>query len=140
MISVKEWLIKNPREKGELELDMLEIAINCYHIISLLWDRTTRKYTDNFLIYKIQETIELFINSLPEEVDFADLYDRMKESYDQAKKLDIKQSDILKLFGREVDNYLGNEYGLVVDVKIVLLIYLLELNGITKEQIFEKYQ
>lgn len=145
MNRVLTYLQNNPRErKGSVEEDLLEIGINFYHIISLLWDRTTHKYTNEFLIWKTREILELFISNLPEHVSI----EEVQNHYDECM-LTIKTecttspegyAHLFTFLGLEIDNYPNNNYGLPLELKIAMLIFLLEQKaGITVDQIFEKY-
>lgn len=141
MKNVKAWLERNPRAREEkIEQELMKMGITLYHIMSLLWDKTTRKYTNDFVIYKTQELIEMFINSLPEEVNL-DLINERMAAAKSAIMEDAKDIDsIVDVMGAEIDNYPGSQYGLTIDFKIAILLYALNLKGITEDQIFEKYQ
>lgn len=141
MKNVKAWLERNPRVREEkIEQELMKMGITLYHIMSLLWDKTTRKYTNDFVIYKTQELIEMFINSLPEEVNL-DLINERMAAAKSAIMEDAKDIDsIVDVMGAEIDNYPGSQYGLTIDFKIAILLYALNLKGITEDQIFEKYQ
>ena len=141
MKNVKAWLEKNPRAREEkIEQELMKMGITLYHIMSLLWDKTTRKYTNDFVIYKTQELIEMFINSLPEEVNL-DLINERMAAAKSAIMEDAKDiASIVDVMGAEIDNYPGSQYGLTIDFKIAILLYALNLKGITEDQIFEKYQ
>jgi hypothetical protein len=141
MKNVKAWLERNPRAREEkIEQELMKMGITLYHIMSLLWDKTTRKYTNDFVIYKTQELIEMFINSLPEEVNL-DLINERMAAAKSAIMEDAKDMDsIVDVMGAEIDNYPGSQYGLTIDFKIAILLYALNLKGITEDQIFEKYQ
>ena len=141
MKNVKAWLERNPRAREEkIEQELMKMGITLYHIMSLLWDKTTRKYTNDFVIYKTQELIEMFINSLPEEVNL-DLINERMAAAKSAIMEDAKDMDsIVDVIGAEIDNYPGSQYGLTIDFKIAILLYALNLKGITEDQIFEKYQ
>lgn len=141
MKNVKAWLERNPRAREEkIEQELMKMGITLYHIMSLLWEKTTRKYTNDFVIYKTQELIEMFINSLPEEVNL-DLINERMAAAKSAIMEDAKDIDsIVDVMGAEIDNYPGSQYGLTIDFKIAILLYALNLKGITEDQIFEKYQ
>lgn len=141
MKNVKAWLERNPRAREEkIEQELMKMGITLYHIMSLLWDKTTRKYTNDFVIYKTQELIEMFINSLPEEVNLDLINERMAAAKNAIME-DAKDMDsIVDVMGAEIDNYPGSQYGLTIDFKIAILLYALNLKGITEDQIFEKYQ
>ena len=141
MKTIKEWLSQNPREKSDaVELELLYMGINLYHVLSLLWDRTTRKYTNEFIIYKTQEILECFVNNLPEDVPFEILEQRISDAKNAIQE-DAKDIEtVMMFFGAEIDNYPGSNYGLTLDFKIGILLYALELSGISKEQILAKYQ
>ena len=141
MKTIKEWLALNPREKSQaVELELLYMGINLYHILSLLWERTTRKYTNEFVIYKTQEILETFINNLPEDVPFEIVEQRISDAKNAIQE-DAKDIEtVMMFFGAEIDNYPGSNYGLTLDFKIGILLYALELKGISKEQILAKYQ
>lgn len=141
MKTIKEWLSQNPREKSDaIELELLYMGINLYHVLSLLWDRTTRKYTNEFIIYKTQEILECFVNNLPEDVPFEILEQRIGDAKNAIQE-DAKDIEtVMMFFGAEIDNYPGSNYGLTLDFKIGILLYALELKGISREQILAKYQ
>ena len=141
MKTIKEWLSQNPREKSDaVELELLYMGINLYHVLSLLWDRTTRKYTNEFIIYKTQEILECFVNNLPEDVPFEILEQRISDAKNAIQE-DAKDIEtVMMFFGAEIDNYPGSNYGLTLDFKIGILLYALELKGISREQILAKYQ
>ena len=63
MKKIYEWLKENPRPLKELEYELLEFGINFYHIISLLWEQTTRNHTESFLIWKTREMLEILLNN-----------------------------------------------------------------------------
>jgi hypothetical protein len=50
MIRIQNYLKENPREINNTELSLLEIGINYYHLISLLWNPSNKTYTKEFLI------------------------------------------------------------------------------------------
>ena len=138
---IKEWLKNNIREvDNKIELELLYMAINLYHVLSLIWDRTTRKYTNDFLIYKTQEILECFIYNLPENIPMEIIEERIEEGRNVASKEAKNIEDLMIIFGAEVDNYPGSQYGLSLDLKISLLLHGLNLIGISDKQIFEKYQ
>ena len=138
---VKQWLQNNPREKNDkIELELLTIGINLYHVLSLIWDKTTRKHTPEFLIYKTQEIIEGFVNSLPDDVPIELVEDRVKNARIAISQDAEDIETIMMFFGAEIDNYPGSQYGLTLDFKIGILLHLLNLKGISDKQIFEKYQ
>ena len=141
MKTIKEWLSQNPREKSDaVELELLYMGINLYHVLSLLWDRTTRKYTNEFIVYKTQEILECFVNNLPEDVPFEILEQRISDAKNAIQE-DAKDIEtVMMFFGAEIDNYPGSNYGLTLDFKIGILLYALELKGISREQILAKYQ
>lgn len=141
MKTIKEWLSQNPREKSDaVELELLYMGINLYHVLSLLWDKTTRKYTNEFIIYKTQEILECFVNNLPEDVPFEILEQRISDAKNAIQE-DAKDIEtVMMFFGAEIDNYPGSNYGLTLDFKIGILLYALELKGISREQILAKYQ
>jgi hypothetical protein len=141
MKTIKEWLTLNPREKSEaVELELLYMGINLYHILSLLWERTTRKYTNEFIIYKTQEILETFINNLPEDVPFEIVEQRISDARNAIQEDAKNIETVMMFFGAEIDNYPGSNYGLTLDFKIGILLYALELKGISREQILAKYQ
>ena len=116
------------------------MGINLYHVLSLLWDRTTRKYTNEFIVYKTQEILECFVNNLPEDVPFEILEQRISDAKNAIQE-DAKDIEtVMMFFGAEIDNYPGSNYGLTLDFKIGILLYALELKGISREQILAKYQ
>ncbi len=140
MKKVKLWLEKNPIEQvDKIELELLFMAINIYHILSLLWDRTSHKYTKEFIIYKTQLVLETFVNSIPETFTIEEIDERIKDGRELASREGKDIKTILEIFGAEIDNSPMINYGLTVDLKICFLLNALNLIGITDEQIFEKY-
>ena len=84
---IKEWLQNNPRTKEEkVELELAKMGIDIYHVLSLVWDKTTRKYTNEFIIYKVQEIMEMFVNNLPESMPVEIVEERLVESMDIVEK------------------------------------------------------
>ena len=137
---IKKWLLNNPREKEEkVELELAKMGINIYHVLSLVWDKTTKKYTKEFIIYKIQEVIEMYVNSLPDYIPTELVEEKIKECMDVAENNSVTIEDIVYAFGSEVDNYSGSKYGLVIELKIACLFRCANLIGISNNQIFEKY-
>lgn len=135
---IKQFLTTNPREKEPLiEYEMLKMSIDYYHIVSLLWEKTTRKFTKEFVIYKTQEILEIFTNNLNEnDIEAADrLIEQSLNVFQQSNSLD----DLFALLGVEFDNYPGCQDGLSIDLKIGALFRILELSGFSKSQILEKY-
>ena len=140
MKTIREWLKNNPLKNYVVEQGLFIIGVNIYHIFSLLWEKTTRKYTKEFLIYKAQETMELFISMLPEEVDIAVVVERVTEARQTIQKSCSTIESMIEILGAEVDNYPGNQYGLSADFKLAFILEGLNAIGISDEQIFEKYQ
>lgn len=141
MLRIKNWLKNNPRPHEEkIELELLKMAIDLYHVLSLIWDKTTRKYTDSFLIYKVQELLESFVNSVPEDVPYELIDERINNAKSTVSQDCNGTEDALMFYGAEIDNYPGSQYGLTLDFKIGILLYILEQKGISENQIFEKYQ
>lgn len=139
MIRIEKYLQEKPRENKELCYSLLEIGINYYHLISLLWNPGNKTYTDNFLIWKTQEILEILTQSaINYEMSVLDLNNRLIEAMEYFKNAD--QDTLLQMLGVEIDNHPQNECILSLDLKIAILIKLLDLKGITIEQIFEKYQ
>lgn len=137
---IKEWLQNNPRTKEEkVELELAKMGIDIYHVLSLVWDKTTRKYTNEFIIYKVQEIMEMFVNNLPESMPIEVVEERLIESMDIVEKSNNTIEDIVGFFGVEVDNYPKSEYGLPIDLKLACLLKCINLIGISNNQIFEKY-
>lgn len=122
----------------DLELELLEFGINFYHLVSLLWDRTTRKHTDEFLIYKTRELIEILLSNIDyQQVD--DLILRMEKADEIIKSIPSTEQ-LFTAMGVEIDNHINNEFGISIEFKLSIILHLLKLRGITEEQIFEKYQ
>lgn len=122
----------------DLELELLEFGINFYHLVSLLWDRTTRKHTDEFLIYKTRELIEILLSNIDyQQVD--DLILRMEKADEIIKSIPSTEQ-LFMAMGVEIDNHINNEFGISIEFKLSIILHLLKLRGITEEQIFEKYQ
>ena len=137
---IKEWLQNNPRTKEEkVELELAKMGIDIYHVLSLVWDKTTRKYTNEFIIYKVQEIMEMFVNNLPESMPVEVVEERLAESMDIVEKSNNTIEDIVGFFGAEVDNYPKSDYGLTIDLKLACLLKCINLIGISNNQIFEKY-
>lgn len=122
----------------DLELELLEFGINFYHLVSLLWNRTTRKHTDEFLIYKTRELIEILLSNIDyQQVD--DLILRMEKADEIIKSIPSTEQ-LFMAMGVEIDNHINNEFGISIEFKLSIILHLLKLRGITEEQIFEKYQ
>ena len=137
---IKEWLQNNPRTKEEkVELELAKMGIDIYHVLSLVWDKTTRKYTNEFIIYKVQEIMEMFVNNLPESMPVEVVEERLIESMDIVEKSNNTIEDIVGFFGAEVDNYPKSDCGLTIDLKLACLLKCINLIGISNNQIFEKY-
>lgn len=139
MTRVQNYLQKNPRPTQDLELSLLEIGINYYHLISLFWNPTKKTYTNEFLIWKTREIIEILVSlAIANNLSITDLNQRLLdaiEAFSQVKSED----EIFRIAGIEVDNHPNNNYALSLDMKIAALVRLLEFKGITIDQIFEKY-
>lgn len=137
---VREWLKINKREEVIVEQGLFLIAMNTYHVLSLLWEKTTRKYTNEFLIFKAQEIVEILTSILPEDVDSFLVQSRMDDGYNVAKENCSSVENIIELIGVDFDNYPGSRYGMPADFKIGILLYALEMKGINKELIIKKYE
>lgn len=136
---IKRYLETNPREKeNTLPKELMKMGINLYHILSLLWDATTRKYTNEYVIYLAQELLEMFVNDLPEQANLDDMEERMEEVEKIFEEANL--NEIIELFGIEIDNCPENKYGLSIDLKIGAVLRALNCKGISNYQIFEKYQ
>lgn len=136
---IKQYLELNPREKETtLPKELMKMGINLYHIMSLLWDATTRKYTSEYVIYLTQELLEAFVNNLPEKTDIDEMETRIEEVERIFEEATL--NEVIELFGIEVDNCPENKYGLSIDLKIGALLRALNCKGISNYQIFEKYQ
>lgn len=124
-----------------MEINLCEIAINFFHVISLLWEKTTRKYTNDFIIYKIREILESVSNMVEDEQTLQLIYADIKESKRSLQEANISVEYCIGTLGSEVDNHENNQYRVPLDWKLTILLYLAEkVAGITEEQIFEKYQ
>lgn len=138
MEKIIAWLNNNPRTTGELEYEMLEFGINFYHLISLVWNKTTRKHTDDFLIYKTREMIEILLSNVNKGSE-KEFIDRVKSAMESIKN--IADEDLLSLIGADVLGTVDNEgFRVSVEFKIAMVLKFLIDKGISEEQIFEKYQ
>jgi hypothetical protein len=92
-------------------------------------------------VHPLDPFVEQFINNLPDDVPMAIVEERITQAR-QAIASDSKDNVeyILTVYGAEIDNFPGSNYGLTLDFKLGILLHLLNLKGISDEQIFEKYQ
>lgn len=135
MKKIYEWLKENPRPLKELEYELLEFGINFYHIISLLWEQTTRSHTESFLIWKTREMLEILLNNVQD--GFKDeLVNRISEARNKIQN--IEKDALLGYLGCEIEG--SQEYSLSVEFKMAIVLKLLNEKGILDEQIFAKYQ
>lgn len=141
MQRIKNYLDKNPRKKDIVELELLEAGINFYHIVSLIFETTTRKHTREFLIWKAQETLEIMINNIPNNVDISQINKRIKDELHAIREEcghDVKAA--LIMLGAEIDNGPKQEISFPFDFKVAFMIYLLEENEhITFDDLMAKY-
>lgn len=141
MRRIQQYLKDNPREKSRVELDLLEAGINFYHLVSLMWDRTTRKHTKEFVIWKIREILEIMVGNLPEDIDISELENRINEEI-AAIKQDIGSNprEMFALLGMEIDNSSRTKVAFTFDFKVAILIYLAEVvEEISMSEIMAKY-
>lgn len=140
MIRIYNYLQENPREVKETDMTLLEISINYYHLISLLWNPQNKKYTNDFLIWKTQEILELLTTILPTEQDVVGFNNAILEWLKSYEKVGEDQAlPLMGAIGQEFDNYMNNKNAIPIDVKIGVLLKLLSFKNITLEQIFAKY-
>ena len=139
MTRVQNYLMDHPKPQQELEMSLLEIGINYYHLISLLWNPTGKTYTNEFLIWKTREIIETLVSiAINNDISITDLNQRLLdaiEAFSQVKE----EKEIFSLIGIELDNHPNNSFALSLDMKVASLIRLLEFKNISLDQIFEKY-
>ena len=139
MIRIQNYLKENPREINNTELSLLEIGINYYHLISLLWNPSNKTYTKEFLIWKTREILEILVSlMIKQNLDVTMLNERMITAIEAFTSIE-SEMDIYELIGVEIDNHPNNNYALSLDMKMAALFKLLDFKGITIEQIFEKY-
>lgn len=139
MIRIQNYLKENPREINNTELSLLEIGINYYHLISLLWNPSNKTYTKEFLIWKTREILEILVSlMIKQNLDVTVLNERMITAIEAFTSIE-NEMDIYELIGVEIDNHPNNNYALSLDMKMAALFKLLDFKGITIEQIFEKY-
>lgn len=141
MKRIKEYLIHNPRKKQELESELLEAGINFYYIVSLMWERTTRKHTREFLIWKAQETLEIMMNNLPANIELEVFEQRIQEELKAIREDCGKNPDVIfNLLGAEIDNGKQQEIAFTFDFKVAIMIFLLETKeGISFDDLVAKY-
>lgn len=139
MTRIQNYLQNNPRENvQDLELSLLEIGINYFHIISLLWNPQKKTMTNEFLIWKTREILEILVSvATANGLSLTDLNQRLLDAIEAFSQ--VQEEEIFRIIGVEVDNHPNNTYALSLDMKIASLIRLLEFKGITIDQIFEKY-
>ena len=139
MTRIQKYLSNNPRETKDLELSLLEIGINYFHLISLLWNPQKKTMTKEFLIWKTREILETLVNVAMENgLNVTDLNGRLLDAIEAFSQI-TNEEEIFRIIGVEIDNHPNNTYALSLDMKIAALIRLLEFKQITIEQIFEKY-
>lgn len=139
MIRIQNYLKENPREINNTELSLLEIGINYYHLISLLWNPSNKTYTKEFLVWKTREILEILVSlMIRQNLDVTTLNERMITAIEAFTSIE-NEMDIYELIGVEIDNHPSNNYALSLDMKMAALFKLLDFKGITIEQIFEKY-
>lgn len=137
MERIKQYLVEHPRLKGTIEEEMLEGGIIFYHLVSLLWTKTTHKFTKEFLIWKTREVLEIMMNNLPDNIKWEDFKVRFDDELAAIREDISSDTDkAFRILGMDIDNNLN----LTFDFKVAFLIYLLEkTQGITLEEILEKY-
>lgn len=137
MEKIRQFLAEHPRKKGTIEEEMLEGGIIFYHLVSLLWYKTTRKFTKEFLIWQTQEVLEIMMNNLPENINWEDFKVRFNDEMNAIRKdVGNDMDKAFRILGMDIDN----SFNLTFDFKIAFLIYLLEkTQNITLEEILKKY-
>lgn len=139
MTRIQKYLQANPRPTRELEFSLLEIGINYYHLISLFWNPSGKTYTNEFLIWKTREIIEILVSlAIENNLSITDLNQRMLDAIEAFSQIQSEE-EIFRIAGVEIDNHPMNSYALSLDMKIASLIKLLDFRGISIDQIFEKY-
>lgn len=136
--TIANWVKDNRKPGEELELELLEFGINFYHIVSLLWDRTTRKHTDEFLIYKTREILEILVANVDQTM-LDELTIRINKATEVIESIK-EENDLFMALGAEIDNHLENGFGVSIEFKMCIVLNLLKRRGISIDQILEKYQ
>ena len=136
--TIANWVKDNKKPGEELELELLEFGINFYHIVSLLWDRTTRKHTDEFLIYKTREILEILVANV-DQTKLDELTMRINKATEVIESIK-EENDLFMALGAEIDNHVENGFGVSIEFKLCIVLALLKKRGISIDQILEKYQ
>lgn len=136
--TIANWVKDNRKPGEELELELLEFGINFYHIVSLLWDRTTRKHTDEFLIYKTREMLEILVANVDHTM-LDELTMRINKATEVIESIK-EENDLFMALGAEIDNHVENGFGVSIEFKLCIVLALLKKRGISMDQILEKYQ
>ena len=136
--TIANWVKENKKPGEELELELLEFGINFYHIVSLLWDRTTRKHTDEFLIYKTREMLEILVANV-DQTQLNELTMRINKATEVIESIK-EENDLFMALGAEIDNHIENGFGISIEFKLCIVLALLKKRGISIDQILEKYQ
>lgn len=136
--TIANWVKDNKKPGEELELELLEFGINFYHIVSLLWDRTTRKHTDEFLIYKTREMLEILVANVDHTM-LDELTMRINKATEVIESIK-EENDLFMALGAEIDNHVENGFGVSIEFKLCIVLALLKKRGISMDQILEKYQ
>jgi hypothetical protein len=136
--TIANWVKDNKKPGEELELELLEFGINFYHIVSLLWDRTTRKHTDEFLIYKTREMLEILVANVDQTM-LDELTMRINKATEVIESIK-EENDLFTALGAEIDNHVENGFGVSIEFKLCIVLALLKKRGISMDQILEKYQ
>jgi hypothetical protein len=136
--TIANWVKDNRKPGEELELELLEFGINFYHIVSLLWDRTTRKHTDEFLIYKTREILEILVANV-DQTKLDELTMRINKATEVIESIK-EENDLFMALGAEIDNHVENGFGVSIEFKLCIVLALLKKRGISMNQILEKYQ
>lgn len=136
--TIANWVKDNKKPGEELELELLEFGINFYHIVSLLWDRTTRKHTDEFLIYKTREMLEILVANVDQTM-LDELTMRINKATEVIESIK-EENDLFMALGAEIDNHVENGFGVSIEFKLCIVLALLKKRGISMDQILEKYQ
>ena len=136
--TIANWIKDNKKPGEELELELLEFGINFYHIVSLLWDRTTRKHTDEFLIYKTREMLEILVANVDQTM-LDELTMRINKATEVIESIK-EENDLFMALGAEIDNHVENGFGVSIEFKLCIVLALLKKRGISMDQILEKYQ
>lgn len=136
--TIANWVKDNKKPGEELELELLEFGINFYHIVSLLWDRTTRKHTDEFLIYKTREMLEILVANVDQTM-LDELTMRINKATEVIESIK-EENELFMALGAEIDNHVENGFGVSIEFKLCIVLALLKKRGISMDQILEKYQ